>query len=258
MKPRYIEEKKYKPSKINLESVKDIDSFVRDIKEESLSRKFAVVDGNLVMFGVEGPILYREKKFWLLSAEVHDGVWGKHYIMLFPQLEELILRGHSFLRLDSGCLSGMVLGDTTCDCLEQLRKAQNIAAENGGVIVHIPDHDGRGWQDYKMANQRIMHETGLDTITTAKKFYGDESKIDRRTFNEASIILKALGFPIGYKFDLGTQNPQKVKALLDAGFDLSSIKELNVNGKSKLLKMNLEAKHQFFNKAKEVNLHAGH
>lgn len=258
MKSKYIEEKNYRPSNVSLRSAKDIDSFIREIKEESLLKKFTVVDGNLVIFGVEGPIFYKRNKFWLISAELHGGVWDKHYIILFPQLKELILRGHSFLRLDSGCLSGMVLGDTTCDCLEQLRKAQDIAAEKGGVIVHIPAHDGRGWQDYKMANQRIMHETNLDTITTAKKFYGDESKIDQRTFDEAAIILRALGFPTGYKFDLGTQNPQKIKALLNVGFDLSSIKELNVNAKSKLLKMNLGAKHQFFNRMKEVSLHESH
>lgn len=129
-----------------------------------------MVDHKIVIFGVEGPILLPSGKLWSISAQVQDGKWGKHYIMVSPNIEMLISRGKSFLRLDSGCLSGIVFGDTTCDCLYQLRKAQNIVLKKGGIIIHIPEHDGRGWQEYKMANQRIMYETNLDTVTVAKNF----------------------------------------------------------------------------------------
>lgn len=201
------------------------------------------------MFGVEGPIVFEVGKFWYVSAEVKGGKWGRHHILISPNLKVLIKRKKSFIRLDSGCLSG-VLGDITCDCLGQLRIAQGIALHNGGIIIHIPAHDGRGWQEYKMAHQRIMNETGLDTITVAKEFCDGEDKIDIRTFDEAATILKALGFPEGYKFNLGTKNPKKVRALLEAGFVVDA-HGVSVDHKSRFLRRNLKAKHKFFVKQEQ-------
>ncbi len=252
---KYYKQDRYETSNTSLKSSGDVLSFINDIRREAHLRKFVEIDGRLVIFGVEGPIILPNGKFWSISAEVKDGLWGKHHIMVSPNLESLINKKQSFLRLDSGCFSGMVLGDITCDCLEQLRKAQSIILEKGGIIIHIPSHDGRGWQEYKMAHQRIMDETKLDTITVAAKFYGSENKIDTRTFNESALILKALGFPKKYSFDLGTRNPKKVKALLKAGFNIAA-QSIEIDGISKILEKNLQAKYKFFNNQKKGKVYA--
>lgn len=224
--------------------------FVKYIREESLSRKMIKIANKMVVFGVEGPIVLPNGRFWSVSAEVKDGLWGKHYILMSPNLESVIKKKQSFLRLDSGCFSGMVLGDTTCDCLNQFRRAQDIVLKRGGIIVHIPDHDGRGWGDYKMANQRIMDECDIDTIQTAKAFYGNEELIDIRTYDEAVLILRALGFPIGFKFDLGTKNPKKNNALVKAGFVVSSM-PIEVDRPSVRISKNLKAKYKYWQSVKK-------
>lgn len=246
--PNYHSQNKYKPSRCRFGLFENFDSFVKYVREESLSRKIIKVGDKIVVFGVEGPIIFSNGKFWSVSAEVKDGVWGKHHILITPDLDILIKRKQSFLRLDSGCLSGMVFGDTTCDCLKQLRSAQSIALEHGGIIIHIPSHDGRGWQDYKMANQRIMNECGVNTINAAVAFYGNKEMLDCRTYDEAATILKALGFPLSYKFNLGTKNPKKINALVDAGFAVSST-PLEIRKPSKNLSKNLEAKYKYWQSA---------
>jgi len=246
----YINQDKYEPSVYNLKSSKSINSFINSIRGESLLRKLIKINDEQIIFGIEGPIVLENGNFWYISAEVKNGKWGKHHILISPNLRNIIKRGKSFIRLDSGCLSGM-LGDVTCDCLQQLRIAQEIALMKGGIIIHIPDQDGRGWQESKMAHQRIMHETNLNTIEIAVKFYGNKDLIDIRTFDESALILKALGFPENYKFELGTRNPIKINALSKAGFDVST-RPIEVKEKLSSLTKNLKAKDKFFgNQTKE-------
>ncbi len=245
-KLKYIIANKYQSSGYSLKASKNVDSFVNSILKESLLRKLVEVDGKIVIFGVEGVIVLNSGKFWYISAEVKDGLWGKHHILISPNLENIIERGKSFIRLDSGCLSG-TLGDITYDCMDQLRLAEDIALENGGIIIHIPSQDGRGWQEYKMAHQRIMHECNLDTISVASKFHGNKNEIDIRTFDESVLILKAMGFPKKYKFNLGTKNPKKVNALLKAGFNVS-VRAIKVSERSEFLIKNLRAKDKYFKK----------
>lgn len=252
---KYIFQSKYEPSRYDLKSSKSINSFINNVRGESLLRKIVKIDDSQVIFGIEGPVVLQNGKFWYISAEVKDGKWGKHHILVSPNLKSIIKRGKSFIRLDSGCLSG-VLGDITCDCLEQLRVAQEIALMKGGIIIHIPDQDGRGWQESKMAHQRIMHETSLDTITIATKFYGNKDLIDIRTFDESVLILKALGFPKNYKFELGTKNPIKINALLKAGFNILTT-PIKVSGKLGSLIKNLKAKDKFFKHHTKEKSHAG-
>ncbi len=219
--------------------------FIKKVRKESLVRQQVEVDNFQVTFGVEGPIIFGMNKIRMVSAEVKNGRWGKHYILFSPDLKTLITSRQTFLRLDSGCLSGVVFGDKTCDCLQQLRKAQEIISKNGGIIIHIPEHDGRGWGEFKMSNQRIMDECCLDTISSALAFYKDESIIDQRDFREAALVLKALGFPGGYKFNLGTKNSKKERALIEADFMVSSgpVEPRGLNGKQR---MNLKAKYDYW------------
>lgn len=254
LRVKHCKQKKYKIS--NLKPSKGADFFIDSVRKEARLRQVVKVKGKEVVFGVEGPIVLKNGKFWYTSAEVKNGKWGRHHILISPNLKNIIKRGKSFIRLDSGCLSGM-LGDNMCDCVEQLRIAKDIALKKGGIIIHIPDQDGRGWKEYKMAHQRIVHETNMDTITVAAKFWKNKDIIDIRTFDESAAILKALGFPMSYHFDLGTKNPRKTDALLKAGFNISTT-PIEVNKKSRFLSKNLKAKDMFFQNHTKEKEYATH
>src|SRR3989338_4987018 len=126
-----------------------------------------VFDGErkYVAFGVSGPIITKQGKFTLLSASVVGGKWGWHYVLLYPDLETVMEKKEIFIRLDSGFLSGQMFGDITCDCREQFDIALKSCQTNeSGIIISIPRHDGRGWNEFKMANQQLMNDCWLDTV----------------------------------------------------------------------------------------------
>jgi len=48
------------------------------------------------------------------------------------------------VRLHSECLTGDVLGSLRCDCGGQLERAMERVATEGGVVVYLRGHEGRG------------------------------------------------------------------------------------------------------------------
>ena len=71
-----------------------------------------------------------------------------------------------------------------------------------------------------------MDDYNLNTIQTAILFYGDVQKIDKRTYDESIILLKALGFNKKHKFSLLTNNPLKIQAFKDSGLQLLNNKSI--------------------------------
>lgn len=204
----------------------DVSEYLERIIIESSAYQFVrVVAGGrsqYVAFGVPGPILVHGGKFFLVPAEVVGGDCGVHYCLMYPDLPTLREQKNIFIRLASGCLSGQVFGDITCDCREQLELAKSACLEKGaGIIIHIPSHDGRGWGEYKLANQRIMDEFSLDAIEAAALFYGDREVVDQRTYHETIIILRAFGFGGRHSFCFATNNPRKVGAFRAFGLTVT-------------------------------------
>ena len=210
--------KRYIPQKPKHENESQ-QEYIQRVRMESLQYQFTKIANKFVAFGVSGPIITALGKFEMIPAEVVGGKWGVHYILVFPDLKTVLARSKIFIRIDSGCFSGMVLGDTTCDCKKQLEIAVKECVRNdAGIVIEIPGHDGRGWGEYKMANQRLMYELGIDTVEAAKRYY--EKIPDRRTFDECVLVLRALGLTKQHSFDLGTNSPLKIKYFLQAGFNI--------------------------------------
>jgi len=197
-----------------------------------------------VEFGVEAPIITPYGKFQMIPAKVLGGKWGRHYCMFYPSLTALLKRKKTFLRIDSGCFCGMVLGDITCDCLEQLRISQKACVANrGGIVIEIPGQDGRGWgEDFKMANQRIMNDLKMTTVEVARSFYGSDEQTDIRTYDECAIILRAFGFGDKHYFEMATNNPKKIEGIRKMGLNIADIKSVLVQNPNGILKRNLESK----------------
>jgi GTP cyclohydrolase II len=239
------------PARLSSETVSD---YILRLRHESMQYQFVMVQHQgvtkYVCFGVPGPIITDRGEFLSIPAEVVGGQWGQHYILLHPSLQKVFNNTIVNIRIDSGCFSGMVLGDITCDCLNQLRRTQEeIIKLKSGIIVEIPGQDGRGWGEYKMANQRIMKELGFDTIETAELFYGDAKSIDQRTYTEAAIIIKALGLSSKHSLNIHTDNPYKIEAFAKLGFEIANKSSVNgYKSKDHQLIRNVRAKKEFWSK----------
>lgn len=237
----------YQPLEPRRESETD-DEYIARVREFSLRAQFVNVAlhgaTKFVSFGVPGPIATPFAKFEMIPAQVLEGAWGTHYCLFYPDLKTVLeTAGDVFLRLDSGCTSGQVFGDSTCDCKQQLEIAFLKCAEYGrGVVINIPNHDGRGWGEFKMANQKIMDELDLDTVDVARRFYGNESSIDQRSFDEAVALLLAFGFNDSHKFQLGTNNPRKVGAFHAMGLKLAEVEPIVSDQLNDRAQKNFDAK----------------
>jgi GTP cyclohydrolase II len=198
------------------------------------------------VFSAPGTIISNAGKFMLIPGEVVDGEWGKHNFLFYPSFEAVRQQQEILMRISSGCYSGMVLGDTTCDCKEEFAFSQQEIVRNGsGIVVDIPGQDGRGWSDYKMVIQRLMDDLHLNTIDAAKRFYND-TPIDIRSYTDFAILMKAFGFTNTQRLNLVNNNPLKTKALLDVGFTIGSTQTLTSKDLTKEAKANLAAKKEYW------------
>jgi 3,4-dihydroxy 2-butanone 4-phosphate synthase/GTP cyclohydrolase II len=139
------------------------------------------------------------------------------------------------MRVHSECLTGDVFSSKRCDCQAQLHHAMDRIAEAGsGVIIYLRAHEGRGIGLAQKIKAYALQDQGQDTVQ-ANISLGHES--DERSFNDVTIIVKALGIT---SVRLLTNNPEKVSTLTEAGIKVS-VEEISV-GASDFNKKYLETK----------------
>jgi GTP cyclohydrolase II len=118
------------------------------------------------------------------------------------------------VRLHSACLTGDLFGSMRCDCGEQLRQSLGyIKGRGGGVLVYLAQ-EGRGIGLGNKIRAYTLQESGLDTID-ADEVLGFGA--DERRYDAAVGILQHLGID---RVELLTNNPQKVRALEEAGLEV--------------------------------------
>ena len=119
------------------------------------------------------------------------------------------------VRIHSACLTGDLFGSLRCDCGEQLRGALRHFAQQGGGILLYMAQEGR---DIGLANKLRayrLQEEGLDTIDADGTLgFG----ADERNYGAAVQMLRTLDVT---RVHLLTNNPDKVRALRDAGLDVA-------------------------------------
>jgi 3,4-dihydroxy 2-butanone 4-phosphate synthase/GTP cyclohydrolase II len=139
------------------------------------------------------------------------------------------------MRVHSECLTGDVFSSKRCDCQAQLHHAMDrIAAVGSGVIIYLRAHEGRGIGLAQKIKAYALQDQGQDTVQ-ANISLGHQS--DERSFNDVTIIAKALGIT---SVRLLTNNPAKVSTFTDAGIKVS-VEEISV-GASDFNKKYLETK----------------
>ena len=120
------------------------------------------------------------------------------------------------VRVHSECFTGDVLGSLRCDCGEQLELSKKLIAEHGcGYIIYIRDHEGRGVGLAEKLKAYQLQDQGLDTVEANVKL---GHPIDAREWNDVIEILRTLELK---DLTLLTNNPEKVAALVAAGFSVT-------------------------------------
>jgi len=125
------------------------------------------------------------------------------------------------VRLHSACLTGDLFGSLRCDCGEQLRRSLNhFATQGGGVLLYL-SQEGRSIGLANKFRAYSIQETGLDTVDAdcTLGFGADE-----RRYDHAVQMLQYLGIST---IQLLTNNPEKMKAMEDAGIQVIDRKALH-------------------------------
>ena len=126
-------------------------------------------------------------------------------------------------RLHSECLTGDVLGSRKCDCGDQLAHAlRSISDNDGGVVVYLRGHEGRGIGIANKIKAYELQDAGLDTVdaNTAQGL-----PVDARQYDVAAAILVDLGVD---SVRLMSNNPAKAAGLVEHGIRVDELVPLVV------------------------------
>ena len=124
------------------------------------------------------------------------------------------------VRVHSECLTGDVFHSLRCDCGEQLQAAMRYIGANGGVLLYMRGHEGRGIGLVNKLKAYELQEQGMDTVD-ANTHLG--FKPDMRSYGVGAQILADLGV---HKMRLLTNNPRKLEGL--SGFGLEVVERVPI------------------------------
>lgn len=196
---------------------------------EPASKRLSIIENGLKRFytverrGI-GIVTTSFGKFWHYNFIIDDQ-WEKYSVIVkggfdydtlvpvFNSPDTLVLR------TDSGCETGQVFGDLTCECSQQLTLAlKTIGAVGEGMIVAIPRQDGRGMGlPFKLATLWIQDVFRLDTVEAAT-LLAPGGVLDVRTYAGVVGILKFFGVPVTCKLNLATNNYDKADIFVENGY----------------------------------------
>ncbi|NHN54994.1 3,4-dihydroxy-2-butanone-4-phosphate synthase [Calidifontibacter sp. DB0510] len=124
------------------------------------------------------------------------------------------------VRVHSECLTGDALGSLRCDCGAQLDQALAQVASDGGAVVYLRGHEGRGVGLLSKLAAYAAQDTGCDTVD-AQVALG--LPIDARDYTPAAAILHDLA---ATEIHLLSNNPDKRNSLRDRGIEVISVQPL--------------------------------
>jgi len=144
---------------------------------------------------------------------------AEHSVVYTNQLGE-----NPLVRVHSECLTGDALGSLRCDCGEQLQLSMRLisAHADGGVVIYLKNHEGRGIGLWNKMEAYALQDQGKDTMEANLElgFHGDA-----RQYHEAATILKSMNLK---RVKLLTNNPEKVKQLSVFGIEVTERVSLSV------------------------------
>jgi 3,4-dihydroxy 2-butanone 4-phosphate synthase/GTP cyclohydrolase II len=117
----------------------------------------------------------------------------------------------TLVRVHSECLTGDAFGSSRCDCGPQLDASLATTGVEGGVVVYLRGHEGRGIGLLAKLTAYNLQDAGLDTVA-ANTAQGLPA--DAREYGAAAAILQDLGLD---QIRLLTNNPAKLTGLAEHG-----------------------------------------
>ncbi|MDM7490685.1 3,4-dihydroxy-2-butanone-4-phosphate synthase [Rhodococcus sp. CSLK01-03] len=128
----------------------------------------------------------------------------------------------ALVRVHSECLTGESFASQRCECGPQLDAALERLAHEGGVLVYLRGHEGRGIGLLKKLAAYRLQDGGLDTVQANLEL---DEPADGREYGGAAAILHDLGVP---SVRLLTNNPAKISGLEANGIVVSGRVPLHV------------------------------
>ena len=128
------------------------------------------------------------------------------------------LSNKPIVRFHSECLTGDVFGSVRCDCKAQLINAlEQIAKNKHGYLIYLKGQEGRGIGIGQKIAAYALQDKGEDTFQANLSLGLPE---DDRNYQDAIAILKKLHVN---DFSFITNNPDKITAIQEAGFQFEQI-----------------------------------
>ncbi|HWH96812.1 MAG TPA: 3,4-dihydroxy-2-butanone-4-phosphate synthase [Pseudolysinimonas sp.] len=128
----------------------------------------------------------------------------------------------TLVRVHSECLTGEAFGSLKCECGPQLQSALATIHAEGGVVVYLRGHEGRGIGLINKLRAYRLQEDGLDTLDANLQL---GLPADARDYGAATAILKDLGLT---SVRLLSNNPEKARQLEERGVTVSELVPLVV------------------------------
>jgi 3,4-dihydroxy 2-butanone 4-phosphate synthase/GTP cyclohydrolase II len=125
------------------------------------------------------------------------------------------------VRLHSECLTGDAFGSLRCDCGPQLERSLERVAAEGGVVVYLRGHEGRGVGLVSKLQAYALQDQGFDTVDAQLEL---DLPVDGREYAAGAAIITELGLG---QIRLLTNNPAKVTAMRSLGIDVAAVERLS-------------------------------
>ncbi len=147
----------------------------------------------------------------LISAFGEKETEACPYLVL--QFGEIDLSHPVLVRVHSECFTGDVFGSRKCECGDQLDLSCRQLAEEGGILIYARQ-EGRGIGLVNKLKAYRLQDQGMDTAQANTEL---GFPVEMRTYEKVAFILDHFGIK---DIRLMTNNPEKIKALKDSGFNI--------------------------------------